>query len=83
MGIFKGLQYILVGMWIVIFTIFFAYPLIFILAAICVSVGFFLSPVLLLLALFGVNIFQMLDNLCDSVWNKLKSIYKRITGSLK
>lgn len=83
MGIFKGLQYILIGMWTVIFAIFFAYPLIFILAAICVSVGFFLSPVLLILALFGVNVFQMLDDLCDKVWNKCKSIYKKITGSLK
>lgn len=83
MGIFKGLQYILIGMWTVIFAIFFAYPLIFILAAICVSIGFFLSPVLLILALFGVNIFQMLDDFCDKIWNKCKGIYKKITGSLK
>lgn len=83
MDLFKGLKYILIGMWTVIFSVFFAYPLIVIIAAIAISLGFFLSPLLLLLALFKVDVFQMLDDLCDKVWNKCKGIYKRITGSLK
>lgn len=83
MNLFKGLKYILVGMWTVIFAVFFAYPFIFIVAAIAVSLGFLLSPILLLLALFGVDIFQTLDDLCDKIWNKCKSVYKKITGSLK